>query len=151
MIQICPNCKKEFWIGPLGWGYDYNGYYTCSYKCMRDMEKRSTTQMRGGLTDEQKAKVDELKAAGMSGEKISQHLGVSVHKIYGYYKTLKQPADTEEKIEVQKLPEIQEIKARLKDDPTKQMILGLLRDMMKLLTLIYNETEPDTAAGKKVS
>lgn len=152
MVNVCPNCKKEFWIGPLGWGYDYDGFYTCSYKCMKEMERKDAGRMRGGLTEAQKAKIDELKAAGMSGEKIAQHLGVSVHKVYHYYKTLRAvPEDTKEKAEVEKLPEIPELPARAPDDPTKLLILGLIRDMLELVKLIYNETEPDKADGRKVS
>ena len=58
MIRFCENCGTKIFIGAQGWGYAYDGKYTCTYKCMREMRRRDRMLMQ----EEKKPEVDRLAA-----------------------------------------------------------------------------------------
>ena len=68
-MENCPVCGKQFRVTGFGWGYAYGKKYVCSYSCMRKAgeavrDRRKANGRKSTLTDEQKARVGELLAAG---------------------------------------------------------------------------------------
>lgn len=45
---VCPACGKEFYVAcePDEWGYAYGAKLTCSYHCMRDMERADNARRK---------------------------------------------------------------------------------------------------------
>lgn len=81
--QKCAVCGSRFFVTSAGWGYGVGGLLTCSYKCMRTLEREIMEVEQ--VTEEQKRKVDELKATGgMSGKEIAAQVGVSPWSVYDY-------------------------------------------------------------------
>ena len=76
-VERCACCGKAFEKNAGGWGYAYNGSYTCSYRCMRKMKEEDQ------VTEEQKKIVDELEGK-MTAQEIAEKLGVNRQNVHGY-------------------------------------------------------------------
>ncbi len=127
----CARCGKEFRVGPGGWGYAYGGLYTCSYSCMRAMEREDVKNM---LPDDQKQQVDLLYAAGKPIKEIAEALGADFSSVRAYIagqseknKAMKQKAKAEESA-----PEA----AGVPDD-VKALVVSLIQDMLDVLKKLY--------------
>ena len=93
----CAKCGKEFEIGPQGWGYAYKRFYTCSYKCMREMEKEGSKvseclPAKRIMTDEDRAKIDEMAAQGFDNGAIAEALDLSKGQVGVYLGSKKRGA-----------------------------------------------------------
>lgn len=74
MIVRCARCGKAFNVTEAGWGYGYDGLLTCTYRCMREMEKEdgmSEKNTKSPLTDEERAKIDEMAGQGFDNGAIA--------------------------------------------------------------------------------
>lgn len=76
-VERCACCGKDFEKNAGGWGYAYNGSYTCSYRCMRKMKEEDQ------VTEEQKKIVDELEGK-MTVKEIAEKAGVNKQNVYDY-------------------------------------------------------------------
>lgn len=76
-VERCACCGKEFEKNAGGWGYAYNGSYTCSYRRMRKMKEEDQ------VTEEQKRIVDELEGK-MTAQEIAEKAGVNRQNVYDY-------------------------------------------------------------------
>lgn len=76
-VERCACCGKDFEKNAGGWGYAYNGSYTCSYRCMRKMKEEDQ------VTEEQKKIVDELEGK-MTAQEIAEKAGVNRQNVYDY-------------------------------------------------------------------
>ena len=82
-LRECPLCGKQFFVGLHGWGYAYNGRYTCSYACMRGMGRIDE------MTKQEKEQIDQLMAQGLASIKIAEMVGVKPQAVYDYKQSLK--------------------------------------------------------------
>ena len=54
-LNRCPVCGEQFFVGAAGWGYAYDGVYTCSYHCMREMKRRDIS-----MTEEERNEIERM-------------------------------------------------------------------------------------------
>lgn len=81
MIRKCGNCGKTFHSFGPKWGYAVGSTYTCTYKCMRELEcKESEKEM----TAEQKQTIMEMADKGMSAVQISEKTQLPRKYVYNY-------------------------------------------------------------------
>ena len=145
----CAQCGKEFHVGPAGWGYAYGGLYTCSYKCMREMEKENERKMSEGkqarkiLTDEERAKIDELAAQGFTNAAIAEAMEISRSVVGGYLggknRGAAQTAVREQVAESVTMPQILSNiggKEVPECDELTRMVVRLMADMVAILKRI---------------
>lgn len=124
----CAYCGKQFRVTSAGWGYAYGGMYTCSYKCMRAMEREDAD-----MTDVQKQQVEQLMADGKSYEEISQALGASTKELKGYYggriRKVRNEARAQAAEEPQAAPAVSE--------DVRAAVVALIQDMLDVLKRLY--------------
>ena len=122
----CAYCGKHFRITAAGWGYAYSGRYTCSYGCMRAMEREDAD-----LTDEMKKQADQMMAEGKSFDEISQALGANPRELKGYYggRIRKVRNGTKAAEEPQEAPAVSE--------DVRAAVIALIRDMLEVLKRLY--------------
>ena len=123
----CAYCGKQFRVTSAGWGYAYGGMYTCSYKCMRAMEREDA-----GMTDVQKQQVEQLMADGKSYEEISQALGASTKELKGYYGGRIRKVRNEARAQA-----ADEMQAAPAGDDVRLVVVRLIQDMLDVLKRLY--------------
>ena len=89
----CARCGKRFSVTGFGWGYTVGSRYACSYGCMRALEKEGT-----GITAEEKARVDELAAQGLSSEEICKVTGLGKQSVGTYLGKKRKNAEMEARL-----------------------------------------------------
>lgn len=88
---VCKACGKHFF--PTGeWVYRNRGEYVCSWKCLRQMEKKRgrDSTWRARITDAQRAEAIGRLQNGDKCKEISQDLNVSLAAIQRLKKELKE-------------------------------------------------------------
>lgn len=86
----CACCGKRFPVYGA-WGYAYDGMYTCSYHCMRQMRREDLEGTEGPMkkhiyTDEERLTIAERRAAGASCHTIAEELGLNEWQISEFCK-----------------------------------------------------------------
>ena len=121
----CAYCGKHFRITASGWGYAYNELYTCSYKCMRAMERED------GMTEQQKHDTEKLLAEGYTTDDIANKLSISRSSIGGYIsaKERKKKAEAAKAEEIQSQPAV--------SDDVRLAVVKLIQDMLDVLKKVY--------------
>ncbi len=144
----CARCGKEFHVGADGWGYDYDGKLTCSYSCMRAMEKEDGKMGENAkriITDEDRQKIDEMAAQGFDNSAIAEAMGLTRSAVGGYIGRKKReaaqfaaPRETPEAPEAAwsaVMKRLEKDEARDADELTLAVVT-LMADMMELLKRI---------------
>jgi DNA-binding NarL/FixJ family response regulator len=126
-IKKCANCGNAFFIPQTGWGYAYDGHYTCTYHCMREMR-------RNDMTDEQKHEVLKLLEEGLSAPEIAEKVGVTGKAVGAIKASLVRKGMAEAPVEA---PVVEEQTQQRELSETDRMVLILIRDMLDLIKVIY--------------
>lgn len=136
MIVKCANCGKAFYVSSDGWGYKYGGKYTCSYKCMRIMERGTK------MTDQEKKEVDEMIAQGKDKDEICAELGLSGQALGVYLAHKRRKAEPKSQPEPTPEAALDDALANAEkavsgaDDALKAEVVRLMGDMVQLLKRI---------------
>lgn len=126
----CAYCGKMFRITTAGWGYAYDGHYTCSYSCMRAMEREDA-----GMTDEQKTAVDAMMADGKSFDEICESLGTDRKNIRAYYGARRKKLRNENQAE-KPIPNPVPDQLPAGDD-VRLAVVRLIQDMLDVMKRLY--------------
>ncbi len=130
----CAYCGKMFRITTAGWGYAYDGHYTCSYSCMRAMEKEDGIRM---LTDEQKKAVEQLRGEGLKASQIADRLQVSAKAVGGYISgKMHGKQETVGSITLP-VPQLEISKDQPVSDDVRLAVVRLIQDMLDVLKRLY--------------
>lgn len=127
----CAYCGKEFRITTAGWGYAYDGHYTCSYSCMRAMQREDGM----AVTDEQKMAVDAMMADGKSFDEICEALGTDRKNIRAYYGARRKKIRNESQAE-KPVPDPVPDQLPVNDD-VRLAVIYLIQDMLDVLKRLY--------------
>lgn len=148
MVHRCACCGKKFEVTHTGWGYAYGGRYTCTYNCMRQLEKED----EGRMTQEQKDQVSRLLEEGVTAADIANRLGIKTQAVYDFksriLKKAEQKGGKPEQKQEKPAPVMPEKKAEAprpaekKQEPVKRpepdgTLIGLICDMMELIKRAY--------------
>ena len=132
MIRLCANCGTKIYVGAQGWGYAYDGRYTCTYRCMREMRRRDK------MKEELKAKIEQLAAQGKKCGEIAAELGVTIHQVRSYLAAKRaakrmstKPAETADAVEVPEIIQNTEAKAAARTDLAA--VVDLMRQMLEII------------------
>ena len=130
----CAYCGKQFRITASGWGYAYSGMYTCSYKCMRAMEREDGIRM---LTDEQKKAVEQLRGEGLRATQIADRLQVSAKAVGGYISgKMHGKQDTAGSITLP-VPQLEISNEQPVSKDVRAAVVHLIQDMLDVLKKVY--------------
>jgi len=74
ITQVCPACGRRFAFSchPDEWGYAYGSKLTCSYTCMRQMERKYQATKKEKVPFDNRAMLYRQHALGMSYEDIAK-------------------------------------------------------------------------------
>ena len=77
MKEKCPVCGKGFWIEwPTLWGYKRGNRFICSWKCIREYDRKEAGKMKT-LTDDEKRAAAEMALKGENPLQYMKGLGVT--------------------------------------------------------------------------
>lgn len=95
MVETCAKCGKRFLTYGY-WCYAYGGQLTCSYHCMRTMEREDISdtliemELKGmtytRMTDAQRLDVEHMRKCGYSYAKIAEMTGINAETVRQYIK-----------------------------------------------------------------
>ena len=129
----CAYCGKQFRITASGWGYAYSGMYTCSYKCMRAMEREDNISM---MTDEQKKAVEQLRGEGLNATQIADRLQISAKAVGGYISG-KMHGKQESASITLPVPQLEISNEQPVSEDIRAAVVHLIQDMLDVLKKVY--------------
>lgn len=129
----CAYCGKQFRITASGWGYAYGGMYTCSYSCMRAMEREDNISM---MTDEQKKAVEQLRGEGLNATQIADRLQISAKAVGGYISG-KMHGKQESASITLPVPQLQISNDPPVSEDIRAAVVHLIQDMLDVLKKVY--------------
>ncbi len=131
MNTKCAYCGKTIRITAAGWGYAYGGLYTCSYGCMRAMEREAN------MTEEQKRAAEAMLAEGKTTAEIAEKLTISRSQVGGYISAKQRIRKAKANAEADPA-EAEEIRSgQPVSDEVRTAVVKLIQDMLDVIRKLY--------------
>ena len=128
----CAYCGKMFRITAAGWGYAYDGLYTCSYSCMRAMQRED------GMDEKQKEEVQRLMDEGMNAREIAEKLQINPKAVGGYVAgKMRGKTSAAVDFSVPAKPEMMINGGQPAGEDVRMAVVRLIQDMLDVLKRLY--------------